>query len=154
MRVKLDENMPGALIELLCFAGHDVTTAHDENLSGVNDLIVLRTAAQESRLLMTFDVGFGDIRSFPLGSHAGIVVFRLKDQPVLEDTLTSLQDAGMRLVLQPNIHQKFAVVDQKIVWYGSINFLSYGNAQESIMRLESPNIAQELMKDLEKSIAI
>jgi hypothetical protein len=31
-----------------------------------------------------------------------------------------------------------------------INLLSYGSAQESIMRLESPNIAQELLKDLEK----
>jgi hypothetical protein len=42
---------------------------------------------------------------------------------------------------------------KKIVWYGSINLLSYGSAQESIMRLESPNIAQELMKDLGKSIS-
>ena len=78
MRVKLDENMPSALIDVLCSAGHDVTTAREENLSGVEDPIVLRTAAQEARLLMTFDVGFGDIRSYPLGSHAGIVVFRLK----------------------------------------------------------------------------
>jgi len=35
----------------------------------------------------------------------------------------------------------------------SINLLSYGSAQESIMRLESPNIAQELLKDLGKSIS-
>ncbi|MCG2773092.1 MAG: hypothetical protein L6277_13525 [Desulfobacterales bacterium] len=32
-----------------------------------------------------------------------------------------------------------------------MNLLSYGSAQESIMRLESPNIAQELLKDLGKS---
>jgi hypothetical protein len=36
-------------------------------------------------------------------------------------------------------------------WYGSINLLSYGSAHESIMRLESPNIAQELVKDLRNS---
>jgi hypothetical protein len=40
-------------------------------------------------------------------------------------------------------------IDQKIVWYGSINLLSYGSAQESIMRLNSSNIAQELIKTLE-----
>ena len=39
------------------------------------------------------------------------------------------------------------------LWYGSINLLSYGSAQESIMRLESPNIAQELLQDLGKSIS-
>ncbi len=80
-------------------------------------------------------------------------VYKDKDRPALEETLGSLKDAGVRLMFKANIHQKFAVIDQKIVWYGSINLLSYGVAQESIMRLESPNIAQELLKDLGKSIS-
>jgi len=74
--------------------------------------------------------------------------YKEKDWPVLEQTLASLQASGVRLVFKANIHQKFAVIDQKIVWYGSINLLSYGNAQESLMRLTSPNIAQELLKIL------
>jgi phosphatidylserine/phosphatidylglycerophosphate/cardiolipin synthase-like enzyme len=78
--------------------------------------------------------------------------YREKDRPALEEILTTLQAAGVRLLFRVNIHQKFAVIDQKIVWYGSINLLSYGCAQESIMRLKSANIAQELMKDLGKSI--
>ena len=69
-------------------------------------------------------------------------------RPALKATHVLLQRAGVRLVFKANIHQKFAVIDQKIVWYGSINLLSYGSAQESIMRLESPNIAQELIKIL------
>jgi hypothetical protein len=44
-----------------------------------------------------------------------------------------------------------AVLDQRIIWYGSINLLSIGIAEESIMRLESPNIAHELMKSLSLS---
>ncbi len=79
--------------------------------------------------------------------------FKDKDRPILEETLAALRDAGVRILFKANIHQKFAVIDRKIVWYGSINLLSYGSAQESIMRLESPNIAQELMKDLGKSIS-
>jgi len=74
--------------------------------------------------------------------------YKDKDRPALEEILASLQNTGVRLLLKANIHQKFAVIDQKIVWYGSINLLSYGSAQKSIMRLESPNIAQELLKDL------
>ncbi|MBM4289360.1 MAG: hypothetical protein FJ135_14670 [Deltaproteobacteria bacterium] len=50
------------------------------------------------------------------------------------------------IFIRANIHQKFAVIDQKVVWYGSINLLSYGGAQESLMRLASPNISQELLK--------
>jgi phosphatidylserine/phosphatidylglycerophosphate/cardiolipin synthase-like enzyme len=79
--------------------------------------------------------------------------YKDKDRPALEETLASLKDTGVRLLFKPNIHQKFAVIDQRIVRYGSINLLSYGSAQESIMRLNSPNIAQELMKSLGKSIS-
>jgi phosphatidylserine/phosphatidylglycerophosphate/cardiolipin synthase-like enzyme len=69
----------------------------------------------------------------------------------LQGTLSILQDAGVSVVYRPNIHQKFALIDQRVVWYGSINLLSFGSAEESIMRLESPNIASELVKSLENT---
>jgi superfamily II DNA or RNA helicase len=75
--------------------------------------------------------------------------YKDKDRIALEETFASLQDSGVRLLFKANIHQKFAVIDQKIVWYGSINLLSYGSSQESIMRLNSSNIALELIKTLE-----
>ena len=76
--------------------------------------------------------------------------FRSKDRTALLDTLEILKSAGISLVYKPNIHQKFAVMDQKIVWYGSINLMSFGSAEESIMRLESHNIANELIKNIER----
>jgi phosphatidylserine/phosphatidylglycerophosphate/cardiolipin synthase-like enzyme len=48
------------------------------------------------------------------------------------------------VVRKPNIHQKFILIDNRLVWYGSINLLSYGNSEESIMRLESRELAAEL----------
>jgi predicted nuclease of predicted toxin-antitoxin system len=80
MRIKLDENMPLSLAALLRSARHDVSTVPEENLSGRNDPHVLETATKEGRLLMTFDADFGDIRAYPIGSHAGVVVFRVHDQ--------------------------------------------------------------------------
>jgi phosphatidylserine/phosphatidylglycerophosphate/cardiolipin synthase-like enzyme len=67
----------------------------------------------------------------------------------MQRTLDLLTDSGVSVVFKSNIHQKFAVMDQKVVWYGSINLLSYGSAQESIMRIDSANIANELMKSIE-----
>jgi superfamily II DNA or RNA helicase len=75
--------------------------------------------------------------------------FMAKDHGTLQRTLSLLTINGVNIVFKSNIHQKFAVMDQKIVWYGSINLLSYGSAQESIMRIESSNIANELMKSIE-----
>lgn len=79
--------------------------------------------------------------------------FKEKDVAALRETLKAISDAGVRLVFRSKIHQKFSVIDQKIVWYGSINLLSYGDAEESLMRLESVNIANELIKVAERGAA-
>ena len=75
--------------------------------------------------------------------------FKPQDRPAVLRLLALLKNSGVCVVPKSNIHQKFSVIDQKTVWYGSINLLSYGNAQESIMRIESSNIANELLKSVE-----
>ena len=59
--------------------------------------------------------------------------YKDKIRTALEEILASLQNTGVRLLLKANIHQKFAFIDRIIVWYGSINLLSYGSAQESTL---------------------
>ncbi|BBO85834.1 helicase [Desulfosarcina ovata subsp. sediminis] len=76
--------------------------------------------------------------------------FKPRDQVSIQKTLDLLTDCKASVVFKSNIHQKFAVMDQRIVWYGSINLLSYGSAQESIMRIKSSNIANELMKSVDR----
>ncbi len=68
--------------------------------------------------------------------------------------LILMMTAGVNLVCKPNIHQKFSIIDQKIVWYGSINLLSFGHAEESIMRLNSSSIASELIRIINHSILV
>ena len=41
--------------------------------------------------------------------------------------------------------QHFAVIDERVVWYGSMNLLSRGDVEDNIMRLESPEVAEELL---------
>lgn len=57
-----------------------------------------------------------------------------------------LKSQGCSLIFRSDIHQKYAITDDRIVWYGSINLLSFGSSQESMMRLVSGSIAHELMK--------
>lgn len=65
-----------------------------------------------------------------------------------EQILADLNNAGVNVVFKARIHQKFAIIDQKVVWYGSINLLSFGSSEESMMRLVSTNIALELTNSL------
>jgi len=112
MKIKLDENMPDDLAEFLRSSGHDVTTVAEEGLSGADDPEVIQETAKERRLLMTFDVGFADIRKFPIGSHGGIVVFRLRDQRWL-----ALKGPAKRLLesgLLEKLRQGLAIVDETL----------------------------------------
>ncbi len=78
--------------------------------------------------------------------------YKEKNKSGFEDMLNSIRSAGASIIFKSNIHQKFAVIDQRIVWYGSINFLSFGSAEESIMRLDSINIANELTGTIEEML--
>jgi predicted nuclease of predicted toxin-antitoxin system len=68
----------------------------EKGLGGERDPPVLKAAADEGRILLTFDLDFADIRQYPPGTHAGIVVFRLQDQrwATLEGPLRRLLAKG------------------------------------------------------------
>ncbi|MGH3264167.1 MAG: DUF5615 family PIN-like protein, partial [Trebonia sp.] len=44
------------------------------------DADVLRAATAGERLLVTLDRGLGDVRAYPPGAHAGVLVLRPADQ--------------------------------------------------------------------------
>jgi predicted nuclease of predicted toxin-antitoxin system len=90
VKLKLDENLPHDLAADLTGRGHDVHTVHDEQLAGHSDPVVVRAAAGEGRMVLTLDRGVGDLRHYPPGSHAGIVVLRPSSQD--PDTVVELVD--------------------------------------------------------------
>lgn len=80
MKLELDENLPHDLTSDLAGRGHDVHTVHDEHLAGRKEPVVVRAVAGEDRMVLTLDRGVGDLRHYPPGSHAGIVVLRPTSQ--------------------------------------------------------------------------
>jgi predicted nuclease of predicted toxin-antitoxin system len=79
MKIKLDENLPSEIVELLESGGHDVHTVRSEGLAGRDDDVVFRAASGEGRLLITQDLDFSDLRKFSPGTHPGVVLVRLRD---------------------------------------------------------------------------
>ncbi|HWC12665.1 MAG: DUF5615 family PIN-like protein [Actinomycetota bacterium] len=80
MKVKLDENLPVSLGEVLAAHDHDVDTIIAEDLVGYPDAEVAAAVLTDGRLLITLDKRFGDIRAYPPGTHPGILVLRLADE--------------------------------------------------------------------------
>jgi superfamily II DNA or RNA helicase len=71
-----------------------------------------------------------------------------KDKSKISECIEMLKQNEIVVKTKANIHQKFAIIDQRIIWYGSINLLGYGKSEESIMRIESIDIANELQENI------
>jgi hypothetical protein len=80
VRLKLDENLPEAARIAAVGLGHDVETVLDESLGGAGDGDVLIAATREGRFVITLDRGFGDVRRYRPGTHAGVAVIRVDSQ--------------------------------------------------------------------------
>jgi len=113
VKIKLDENLPDDLASLLRAADFDVATVAEEGMAGYDDPPVLQAATAEDRVLMSFDLGFADVREYPPGAHAGIVVFRLKDQrwETLKKPVRRLVSTGVLRQLRRGL----AIVDENRV---------------------------------------
>ena len=79
MKVKLDENIPVRLADELLPLGHDVDTVASEGLTGGPDSDVWSAARREERLLTAQDLDFSDVRQFKPGTHAGLLLVRLRE---------------------------------------------------------------------------
>lgn len=77
MRIKLDENLPGALVRALSALGHDVDSVPQEGLTGRPDPAIWLAAQLNGRFLITQDLDFSDLRQFEPGTHAGLLLVRL-----------------------------------------------------------------------------
>lgn len=77
IRFKVDEDLPHDVAVLLREAGHDAATVTQEGLTGTSDHALWQRTQQENRCLLTADKGFANARSFPPGTHAGIVLCRM-----------------------------------------------------------------------------
>jgi predicted nuclease of predicted toxin-antitoxin system len=62
--------------------GHDADHVLDEGLEGKPDDWVWKQAQVEGRVFFTFDLDFSDIRAFAPGTHAGLVLMRIADEPM------------------------------------------------------------------------
>ena len=62
-------------------------TVLDEQLGGRKDAVVVQAATDVNRMVITLDRGVGDIRRFPPGSHAGVLVLR----PASQDPVSVLE---------------------------------------------------------------
>jgi len=78
--LKIDENLPVDIADLLKKAGYMATTVHEQGISGYSDSDIAALCKKERYILVTLDNDFTDIRTYPPERYPGIIVLRLKRQ--------------------------------------------------------------------------
>jgi predicted nuclease of predicted toxin-antitoxin system len=92
-RIKLDEALSASLATILRASGYDVHTVREQGWGGMNDSALWVKVQEEGIFFITADKGFGDIRQFPPGTHAGVLLLRPDS-----DSLSSYQTLVKELV--------------------------------------------------------
>ena len=102
--VLLDQNFPAPVMDWLRKRRPTwrITHVNDIGLAGKPDRDVFLWAQRNSAIAMTFDEDFADPRSYPWGSHHGVVRLRVwpttveKTRHALERLLDSVPDDELR----------------------------------------------------------
>ena len=62
----------------------------------------------------------------------------------LKACIQLLENIGIRVEEKDDLSQKIAIIDEKVLWYGNINYLGYTEMEECCMRIEDAKIASEI----------
>ncbi|HUB26861.1 MAG TPA: phospholipase D-like domain-containing protein, partial [Tepidisphaeraceae bacterium] len=94
------------------------------------------------------------------GVQVYIVTKSLEDRKRQElggyvDRERKLADMGAVVVHKSGMHQKLVFIDDRIVWLGSLNVLSYSNTDEIMLRIDNQNLSSEFaaVECMEKLLA-
>ena len=67
-----------------------------------------------------------------------------KYQKSVQEAITLIERHGIAVHTHTELQQRYAIIDQKIVWYGSVDFLSYARNDTVALRFVNADIAGEL----------
>jgi predicted nuclease of predicted toxin-antitoxin system len=76
----IDEDMPRSTMGVLKAAGYEALDVRDCGLRGKSDKDIFAFAQRSGAVILTGDMGFGNLYQFPLGRHYGIVIVHFPNE--------------------------------------------------------------------------
>ena len=121
----------------------DIMSAHDEIL--IVSPVLRKNAVRRIMKYLSKAISFGTSVKIITG-----LTTELKDsaRKSMEDSIILLRSCGVNLTHKSNFYQNFVIIDNRIVWYGNVNFLGYDSAETNILRLVGSDVAMQLKDTL------
>ena len=110
MRFKIDENLPVDVARLLREHTFDAHTVSEEGLGGQPDDAIAVVCQQESRILVTLDTDFCDMRCYPPKNYDGLVVLRLERHDKLH--VLSVMQRLIGMFTRENLKGRLWIVEE------------------------------------------
>lgn len=110
MKFKIDENVPTGAVEVFRTQGHECHTVFDKTLGGAADSQIADKCRSEGLVLVTLDLDFADIRTYPPAQHAGIVVLRPSEPD--RDRVLALIARTLTFCEQESVIRSLWIVDE------------------------------------------
>jgi len=79
MRFLADMGVSSRVVNWLRKSGHDAVHLRDENLQRMPNGLIFKKAIEENRIILTFDLDFGEITALTKGARCSTIVFRLRN---------------------------------------------------------------------------
>jgi predicted nuclease of predicted toxin-antitoxin system len=111
MRFLIDADMPRSMADVIRRRGHEALDVRDIGPSLALDADIAVYARAEQLCIVTGDFGFADIRTYPPGEYAGIIVLSLPrnaSSKYINSLFAGLLDQGDLLAQLP---RKLAIVE-------------------------------------------
>jgi hypothetical protein len=110
MKFLVDESAEFRFVAGLRTWSHDVIAIAHDYPEGLADTQVLQIAVQERRILITNDSDFGDLIFRVRVPHVGVIFFRFKQEPAIDQKLAWLE----RILADNTVdHEHFIVVTER-----------------------------------------
>ncbi|GKT10090.1 phospholipase D-like domain-containing protein [Desulforhabdus sp. TSK] len=65
-----------------------------------------------------------------------------------DEIVSQLKRLGVWFHTRVGMHEKLAIIDEEVLWHGSLNILSHYDTRESMLRLESEDLVAEIVTSL------
>ena len=111
MRLLLDECVSLPTHTFLRQSGYDCVTVHALGRSGAANGELLALAKTRRLILVTIDRGMGNLRTYPLDSHAGLIVLKVPSADQLAAVHRHLADA-LKTIPADHLTGSLLIVDR------------------------------------------
>ena len=126
----------------MIYDGHNAMAPFEQDLSdAAQSIVIVSPYLQKGRVERLLPLLQSAV------SRGGKITIHTSDDDTRRSEIAAdtLQSAGAEVILHKGSQQRYAVLDERIVWYGNVDLLAFGRRDTDVLRFENADIAGELL---------